>query len=67
MSKHNYMLLFSFVVLFLVTQSTLADVQSTSVKCSDGQCENGFCINETCVCKDGWTGSYCQFCDGRFR
>lgn len=33
-----------------------------------GSCMNGgVCKNGTCVCKDGWQGSECQFCGGKVR
>lgn len=33
-----------------------------------GGCMNGgVCKNGTCVCKDGWQGSECQFCGGKVR
>lgn len=37
------------------------------VGCKLGDCDNGYCLNSTCICDKGWTGSRCQFCDGRFR
>lgn len=33
-----------------------------------GACMNGgVCRNGTCLCKDGWQGSECQFCGGKVR
>lgn len=33
-----------------------------------GGCMNGgVCRNGTCICRDGWQGSECQFCGGKVR
>ncbi|KAJ8976994.1 hypothetical protein NQ317_013995, partial [Molorchus minor] len=35
-------------------------------KCNSTLCaKTGMCKNDTCVCYDGWQGSYCQFCGGK--
>ena len=57
-------ILLIFYALVLCLQSSDTDQE----ECKPGQCENnGFCFNGTCLCAEGWTGSHCQFCDGRFR
>lgn len=33
----------------------------------NGCMNGGVCKNGTCVCKDGWQGSECQFCGGKVR
>lgn len=39
----------------------------TTTDCDPDTCVNGECVNDTCVCREGWQGTHCQFCGGKVR
>lgn len=46
----------------------LVERSSRTVSGGGSGCMNGgVCKNGTCICKDGWQGSECQFCGGKVR
>lgn len=55
------------ILFLIVIYSSVYLVFSYNSKCKDLQCVNGECINGTCICRDGWQGTFCQFCGGKIK
>ncbi|EZA62765.1 hypothetical protein X777_07581 [Ooceraea biroi] len=49
------------------SSSSSSSLSLPTMDCDPDICINGECVNGTCVCREGWQGTHCQFCGGKVR